>query len=261
MKNFYVIGNKTSKSLSPTIFNYWFRKYKIKASYGFLELNDSNFDTKVKELLINKKLGGLNITIPYKKKIMKHVDVINRNAKEINAINCISINKKILGTNTDWRGYYKTLPKDKNLKNNKTLIIGYGGAALAIHYVLKSKGYKNILIFNRTRKKLSFSKKREYTKKPSSLIKHLSSSGLIINTTPTNPIKKNEQKFINKKTILSDIVYTPKETAFLKNFPDNKKIYGISMLLQQAALCFRLWYGFRPIIDKNLITLLDKKIT
>ena len=261
MKRFYVIGTKTSKSLSPMIFNYWFKKYRIKATYGFLELTDTNFDKKITKLLKNEKLAGLNITIPYKKKIMKYVELINKNAKEINAINCISTSKKIKGTNTDWEGYYKTLPKGKILKNKKILLIGYGGAALAIHYVLKNKGYKNILIFNRTRKKTSFSNKREYTKNLSSLKKHLSSAELIINTTPTNPIKKNERKLINRKTILSDIVYVPKETAFLKSFPNNRKIYGISMLLQQAVLCFKLWFGFKPIIDKYLIELLDKKIS
>ena len=44
MKNFYVVGNNTSKSLSPTIFNYWFKKYKIKARYNYLQLNNKNFD-------------------------------------------------------------------------------------------------------------------------------------------------------------------------------------------------------------------------
>ena len=55
MKNFYVVGNNTSKSLSPTIFNYWFKKYKIKARYNYLQLNNNNFDLKITNLLRNKK--------------------------------------------------------------------------------------------------------------------------------------------------------------------------------------------------------------
>ena len=48
MKKLYVVGNKVSKSLSPTIFNYWFKKYNIKASYGYLELTEKNFHKKIK---------------------------------------------------------------------------------------------------------------------------------------------------------------------------------------------------------------------
>ena len=54
-------------------------------------------------------------------------------------------------------------------------------------------------------------------------------------------------------------MYSPKETSFLKPFAKNKKIYGMSMLTQQAALCFRLWFGFKPSIDQKLIEILDKK--
>ena len=69
MKKLYVVGNKVSKSLSPTIFNYWFKKYNIKASYGYLELTEKNFHKKIKEVLEKKDTLGLNVTIPFKKKL------------------------------------------------------------------------------------------------------------------------------------------------------------------------------------------------
>ena len=78
--------------------------------------------------------------------------------------NCVITKPKTKGINTDWTGYYKTLPKTKNLKSKKTIIIGYGGAALAIHYVLNQKGFKNVNVFNRTKKKLSFVKKQNTPK-------------------------------------------------------------------------------------------------
>ena len=260
MKKFYVVGNKSSSSLSPTIFNHWFKKYKINAKYSFLELNNENFEKKIKNLLKNKKVKGLNITIPFKQKIIKHLNVLNKHAKKINAVNCVSIDKKIKGTNTDWEGYYKTIPMKNILKTKRVVIIGYGGAALAIHYVLKLKGFKNIEIFNRSKKKLSFEKKNKYTKTITSLSKSLVDAGLIINTTPTNPINVKYKRLIRKKTVLSDIVYKPKETKFLKNYPENKKIYGISMLLEQAIPCFKTWFGFTPVVDSGLIKILDKKI-
>ena len=152
------------------------------------------------------------------------------------------------------------VPKNKNLKKEKILIIGYGGAALAIHYVLRKKGFKNITIVNRTKKKLKFENETKYTKSISDLGKHLNTAQIIINTTPKNLISSKNKKLVNPKALLSDIVYKPKETNFLKMFPKNKKIYGISMLLEQAIPCFKIWFGFNPSVDQKLIKVLNNKI-
>ena len=104
-------------------------------------------------------------------------------------------------------------------------------------------------------------KKTTYTKNLSQLSDYLADSDLIINSTSINPIDKNTSKLVSPKAILSDIVYKPKETKFLKSFPENKKIYGIYMLLEQAVPCFEMWLGFKPTIDDRLIKILDKKIT
>ncbi len=260
MKKFYVVGNKVSKSMSPTIFNYWFKKHNIKAKYGFLELNKKNFDQEIKSILKEKNLSGLNITIPFKKSIIKHLDGLEKHSKKINAVNCVSIKSKITGFNTDWIGYYETLPKEAKLKKNNIIVIGYGGAALSIHYLLYIKGYKNIFIFNRTKRKLNFQKGLKYTKNLNKMSKYLKSADLIINTTPLNPISTENIKHVKKNTILSDIVYSPKETGFLSSFPNNKKIFGISMLIMQASHCFNIWFGFKPTIDPRLLKILEKKI-
>ena len=68
MKKLYVVGNNTSKSLSPLIFNYWFSKYKLKAKYEYIEVDHKNLHKEVSAVLNDKKTIGLNITIPYKKK-------------------------------------------------------------------------------------------------------------------------------------------------------------------------------------------------
>ena len=92
------------------------------------------------------------------------------------------------------------------------------------------------------------------------LVNHIGSADMIINTTPTNPISAKNRSLIGQDTILSDIVYKPKQTSFLKRYPKNKKIYGITMLLEQAIPCFNLWFGFKPTIDDRLIKMLEKKI-
>ena len=260
MNNYFVIGNSVSKSLSPTIFNYWFKKYKINATYGYIEIKNKNFTKEITKVINNKETKGLNITIPYKKRIIKYIDALDKHSKKINAVNCISIGKKIKGINTDWIGYFNSLPKNINIKKKPILLVGYGGAAQAIHYVLRNKGFKEIIIFNRSRRKINFLKKLKYTKNLNTLDKYLGSAGFIINTTPKNVINKSKKHLIDQKVILSDIVYNPKETEFLKMFPKNKKIYGISMLLHQAIPCFKLWFGFNPSIDTKLIKTLNRKI-
>ena len=260
MKKLYVVGNRSSKSLSPTIFNYWFKKYNIKASYDFLELTENNFHKKIKEVLENKDTLGLNVTIPFKNKVIKHLNIIDVHAKKIGAVNCVTNKKIINGTNTDWTGYYKTLPNINKPKNRKVVILGYGGASHAIHYVLKKRGFKNILIFNRSKKKIKFSNKTEYTKTYSDLETNLKGVFLIINTTPINPILKKHLKLITKSTIVSDIVYRPINTTFLKQFPKNKKIYGISMLIEQAKPCFKMWFGINPSVDKKMLNAIYKNI-
>ncbi len=260
MKKLYVVGNKASKSLSPTIFNYWFKKYKINATYGFLELTTKNFHQKINEVLEKKDTLGLNITIPFKNKIIHHLNRIDTHAKKIGAVNCVTKKKIVSGTNTDWTGYYRTLPNIKKNKNKKVIILGYGGASHAIHYVLKKRGFVDIFIFNRSKKKIKYSDKTEYTKKYKDLEIYLGEVFLIINTTPINPILKKHLALIKKSAIVSDIVYSPKNTPFLKQFPKNKKIYGISMLIEQAKPCFKMWFGKNPSVDTRMLNTIYKKI-
>ena len=260
MKKLYVVGSKASKSLSPTIFNYWFKKYNINATYGYLQLTEKNFHKKIKEVLEKKDTFGLNITIPFKNKIIKHLDKLDVHARKIGAVNCVTNKQIISGINTDWTGYYKTLPNIQKTKNKKVIILGYGGASHAIHYVLKKRGFKDISIFNRSKKKIKYSNKTEYTKTYNELETHLSGVYLIINTTPINPVLKKHLRLISKSTIVSDVVYSPKNTTFLKQFPKNKKIYGISMLIEQAKPCFKMWFGKNPPIEKKMLNAIYKKI-
>jgi len=260
VKNFFVIGDQTSKSISPLIFNYWFKKYNIKAKYSFLEVTKKNFDSEIVKKLSDKNTQGLNVTIPFKKDIIKYLNNKNVHAKKIGAVNCVTVGNKIKGTNTDWVGYLNSIKKEKINKNKNILILGFGGASQAIYYGFLIKGYKNVSVFNRTKKTININGINKYTKNYSLINSYLIKSDLIINTTPTNPLKKKQTNLIKKTTIISDIVYQPKETSFLKEFKLNKKIYGISMLIEQAIPCFKLWFGFVPVVDEVLTKKIYKKI-
>ncbi len=259
MKEFFVIGNRSSESLSPLIFNHWFKKYRIDAKYSFIEVKEQSFDKVMFKKTQSNKVFGFNVTIPYKKKIIKHIDAQSSHANNIGAVNCVLVGKKLKGTNTDWLGYLNSIKQEKINKNNKVLILGYGGASQAILYGLLLKGFKDITIFNRSKKKIKVEGVNKYTKSYNLIDRHLSCADLIINTTPTNPLNKKQTKLINKKTIISDIVYSPKETRFLQSFKENKKIYGITMLIEQAIPCFNFWFGFTPKVDKKLLKKLNNK--
>ena len=261
MKKIFVVGNKASKSLSPIIFNYWLKKYKIKAEYGYKEIKKKDFNKSIKKILKQKNTIGLNITIPFKKKLISLLDKADKHVENIGAVNCITIkNKKIFGTNTDWIGYKQCLEKHKLNKKSKIIIMGYGGAAKAVCYYFFKEGFKNVIVFNRTKKLIKKLPKKQYSKKLSLLSKHLSGASLLINTTPTNLIKPDQTNLLGKKTIVSDIVYLPKNTAFLNQFKKNKKIFGIEMLINQAIPCFEKWFGFKPSLDKKLINKIEKLI-
>ena len=260
MKEFFVIGNQASNSLSPLIFNHWFKKYKIKAKYSYVEVDDIEFDNIVSKKLKNKNTRGFNVTIPYKKRIFKHLKSKNVHAKQIGAVNCVAVGKKTKGINTDWIGYLGSIKNTNIKKSGKILILGFGGAAQAIFYGFSKKGYKNILVFNRSKKAIKTRGRNRFTKKYSLIDRHLKEADLIVNTTPTNPLNRKQTKLIKSSTIISDIVYKPKETAFLKNFKENKKIYGIFMLIEQAIPCFHYWFGFSPDIDNVLIKKINSEI-
>ena len=261
MKQFFVIGNKASKSLSPLIFNHWFKKYKINAKYYFVETTKNNFDKTVIKKIKDKRTCGFNVTIPFKTNILKHLDALSHDSKKIGAVNCVVVGKRIKGTNTDGIGYLKCVEKQKITKNKQILILGYGGASQAIFYSLITKGYKNITVFNRSKKLIKINNFNKYTKEYLSIENYLEDADLIIKTTPTNPLSKKQINLIKKKTIISDIVYKPKNTPFMKKFKANKKIFGISMLIEQAAPCFNHWFGFVPQVDKALLKKIDRKIT
>ena len=260
MKNFFVIGDQASKSLSPLIFNHWFKKYNIHAKYSFLEVTKKNFNSEIVKKLNDKQTQGLNITIPFKKDVIKYLDNKNVHAQKIGAVNCVTVGKKIIGINTDWVGYLNSIKKEKINKNKNILILGFGGASQAIYYGFFFKGYKNVRVFNRSKKIINIGGVNKYTKDYSLINSYLNKSDLIINTTPINPLNKRQINLIKKTTIISDIVYKPKETPFLKEFKSNKKIYGISMLVEQALPCFNKWFGFVPVVDESLIKKLYKKI-
>ena len=272
MKKAYVIGKNVSKSLSPTIFNYWFKKYNIEGEYEFKEISESDFNNIIPSILKEKDLCGLNITIPFKEKIIEHLHSIDKYAKTIGAVNCISKTKEgFVGTNTDWIGFEESIKwqeqnnTSKITSKEKVVLIGYGGASKAILYSLLKTGFKKIRVFNRDFSKIK-NLKNITAHKLDEIENYLGEANLVINTAPINYNKDLnlttfKTNFVEEKTVHSphgfDACYN-QNTFFLDHFNKRKRFYGLHMLIHQAAPCFHKWYGVMPEADTKLVTLLEK---
>ena len=222
-KKAYVIGNNVSTSLSPTIFQHWFEKYHVDGEYEYVEIQENNFDQKIKALLKESGLVGLNITIPFKEKIISYLTSYDGHATEIKAVNCVTINDNntASGTNTDWLGFMNVLenfvkkysssgklPKEKyniekyGFNHEKTkylkafqhdtaVVVGHGGAGKAVVYSLVQMGFRRIKVFNRTLKKIKNIETSVVKPfKLNELLNHTLESGVIVNTIPNPNILK-----------------------------------------------------------------------
>ena len=264
-KKAYVIGSNAKKSLSPTIFNYWFNKHNVGAKYFHKEIKEKLFENQILKTLGERNLCGLNITIPYKEKIIPHLDKIDTHSLKIGAVNCVTKNKNtLLGTNTDWLGFQTSLnwfiKKNKlKSKKNTAIVLGYGGSAKAIIYSLTQSKYKKVKVFNRSFNKIKKGKK-VHPFKLKDLSKHLYTADIIINTIPATKTKQQHMfdmldavhKFGKLESIGYDVVYN-QETNFLNNFKPSHRIHGTLMLIHQAAPCFKKWFKIDPKIDNKII--------
>ena len=291
-KKAYVIGTNVSNSLSPAIFRYWFEKHNVCGEYGYIEIKEKEFDKEIKQILKDENLVGLNITMPYKEKIIPHLmnpvppvmskdegPVLSQYAERIGAVNWISRENKVwLGDNSDWFGFEKSFEVFFNAttkeRKNIAIVIGYGGASKAIIFSLHSLGYKKIKLFNRSYEKI----KNKFAKTSSSplvetyelgdLEKHTHSADAIINTTPVNILNKPKEWNISSNTIGFDVVYRPKGgSGFLNYFEPNRRLDGIHMLINQAIPCLENWFAGNKTYpadtlcaSDDLINLLYKKM-
>ncbi len=272
-KKFGIIGKPLSHSLSPELHNFWFKKYKVSASYSLFEIELNEIE-EVIEKIRKKELHGINVTIPYKQAVIPYLDLIVDDAKETLSVNTISLNEegKIVGNNTDVYGLEQGFLNKlnvKNLKQNKVLILGAGGVTPSIIYALLKKGIKQIFISNRTLKKAEDIKKRfpfiEIIKweNVDAKVKNMS---IIVNATSLglkdNSNFKQEFKSIRNNLIYFDIIYNPRETMMLKKFK-RKEIEthnGLEMFIFQGQKSFSLWNKIKPELDEALIQTLVSKL-
>ncbi|WP_052158781.1 shikimate dehydrogenase [Halobacillus sp. BBL2006] len=257
-----LVGHPVGHSMSPWIHEQLMDQQDIKGSYELFDLNPEKFDEEIQSSEI-KGLDGFNVTVPYKEKIIPHLADLDESAKELGAVNTVkNTSKGWVGYNTDGTGFVDSLTNDyPNCLNNqaRVLLLGSGGASRGIYHALLKNDVATIDIANRTLQRAkdiigqSTASIDSHAIKLDEAAECLSDYDVVIQTTTVGMSPNDDQQIIpvkrlTKGTIVSDIVYRPMETRFLKEAKEYgaRLHFGHQMLLQQAVYAFKIWTETNP---------------
>ena len=275
MNKYLVIGNPIDHSLSPTIHNYWIKKNNIKAIYDKERLKSDdlkNLIIKIRE----KKITGVNVTVPFKKEIIPYLDKLTFGAEATQSVNTILLtdDREIVGYNTDIGGFENAIKYTKyDISGKKIFILGSGGVTPSIIFALYKMNVSSITLTNRTRTKADYLQNfyNSNTVKKNERIDikvvdwgEVPEFDMIINATSVglNSDDNLDLDFskIGKNKFFYDVIYSPNETNFLKKGKDlgNKTENGKKMFIFQAAEAFKIWHNILPEINEEVSTLLDQ---
>ncbi len=270
-KLFGIIGNPIKHSLSPLLHNYWFDKYKIDANYSLIEASEKNLQEIVGKIK-DKSLNGINVTLPFKQKIISNLDKIINDAELTGSVNTLLLDNEgsVVGENTDVFGIQAAYLKElDNISNKKALVIGAGGVSPSVVLSLQKSGVKNISIINRTKEKCLFLKKKFNFLNVLSwnnLQFEINNFDIIVNATSLG--LKDGQDFnidfskCKENVAYIDTIYNPLKTNTLK-FLEKRGVNvfnGLDMFIYQGQKSFYLWNKINPEIDNDLVNLLLSKL-
>jgi shikimate dehydrogenase len=245
MRKFGLIGYPLGHSFSKKYFTEKFINEHIQdCSYENYPLTSLYHIHKL--LVEETDLCGLNVTIPYKADVIKLLDMISPDAKEIGAVNVLKISRRngvirLSGYNSDVTGIKDSLLPytAENVRN--ALVLGTGGSSRAVCWMLKELGL-NITLVSRTTKPgiIAYSDIRPEL---------IAATDVIVNTTPlgmypdVDSSPEINYKLLNSKHILFDLVYNPELTSFLRMGAEQgcTIIGGLKMLHSQAERAWKIW--------------------
>ena len=262
MNKYFVIGNPIDHSLSPKLHNYWLKENNINAIYDKKKINEKDLENIILEVK-EKKIKGINVTVPFKKAVIPYLDKLSSEAKQTQSVNTIILSDdKLIGHNTDILGFTKAIKNlNFNIKDKKVFILGAGGVVPSIIFALNKMNVSEIIISNRTRQKADQLKSQF---KFLNIVDwgNLPKFDVIINATSlglnNETINLNFSNIGNNK-LFYDVIYNPSETGFLKEGKKlgNRSENGKLMFVYQALEAFKLWHNVEPNINKNTLKLLE----
>ena len=246
MDKYGLIGYPLGHSFSVTYHNQRFADEGINAKYVNFEI--PNIEQLIEVLSSNPELKGLNVTIPYKEKVMEYLDYISPEARAIGAVNVIRVvhegTKIVLrGYNSDVIGFVQSIEPIIESYHKKALVLGTGGASKAICYGLKSLGIEPVLVSRYERPGTI-----QYASITPDVVKEYN---VIVNCTPLGMFPKTNEcpalpyEAMDEKNILYDLIYNPDETLFIRKGAERGAAVknGLEMLLLQAFASWEFWTG------------------
>ncbi len=246
MDKYGLIGYPLGHSFSISYFNEKFESESIDATYENFEI--PSIDEFPEVIDMNPELLGLNVTIPYKEKVISYLDELSPEARAIGAVNVIKVmhkGKKVVlkGYNSDVIGFTRSIEPILEKYHEKALILGTGGAAKAIEFGLKSLGLETVKVSRYERPDTI-----KYEKITTDVIKEYN---VVVNCTPIGMYPHAEEcpplpyEAMDQRTLLYDLIYNPDETLFMKKGKMRGATVknGLEMLLLQAFASWEFWHG------------------
>ena len=225
MKPFGLLGRKLSHSISPEIHN-----LLCDYEYVLFEREPDELD----EFFEKQEFSGLNVTIPYKKDVIKYCTELSETAKKIGSVNTITVRPDgtLYGDNSDYFGFsYMVEQSGVQIKDKTVLILGTGGASLTVKAVVEDMDAKEIISVSRTGA-VNYDNVYDYQ-----------NADVIINTTPVGMYPHNGERVIDLSRFPAlsgclDLIYNPSLTPFLYDAKNLGVPYanGLTMLVAQAHM-------------------------
>jgi len=252
-----IIGNPVQHSLSPAMHN---------AAFAELSINGVYVPMRVQELtagIVNslKALGftGLSVTVPHKEQVMNFLDEIDPVAAKIGSVNTLLFRAHpetgvvvSRGFNTDWLGSNLALAETMQLPGSRVLLLGAGGAARAVGFGLVEAGAEVVISNRSTDKGQALAKWLGCRFCSQEALAGMKADALVNTTTvgmePDIDAIPLASELLGNFRVVMDIVYAPLQTALLKQAAAAgcQTIDGLSMLLYQGAVQFKIWTGRQP---------------
>jgi shikimate dehydrogenase len=246
MDKYGLIGYPLGHSFSISYHNQRFADEGIDAKYLNFEI--PSIDELPEVLSLHPELKGLNVTIPYKEKVMRFLDYVSPEARAIGAVNVIRVEhqgkKTILkGYNSDVIGFTQSIESMLEDYHKKALILGTGGASKAVNYGLHSLGLETVYVSRYERQDTI-----QYNQITPDVVQEYN---VIVNCTPLGMFPKTDEcpplpcEALTERNILYDLIYNPDETLFMRKGAEHgaEVKNGLEMLLLQAFASWEMWNG------------------
>ena len=262
-----IIGMPVVHSRSPVLHNFWLAAHGIKGAYVPLAVAPERLKDALPGLVA---LGfrGCNVTMPHKQTAMALLDRVNETARRIGAVNTIVVEEDgtLSGFNNDGNGFVQSLRDTKpdwRADAGPILLLGAGGSARAVVVALLENGARQIRIANRTAAKAqAIATEFGAAVTAVSWAERNAAMGdvaLLVNCTDQGMIGKPALDIdlarLAPSTLVADLIYTPLETPFLAEARKRGcvTVNGLGLLLNQARLAFKAWFGILPDITPELV--------